>query len=86
MAARSWTQETEPVAAGVLLDVLEVGPDLALGRAAAGGEDADDAVRLLVAELEQRRRSAAPLNRRDRFRLTMHSPRPGDEVASLRRS
>ena len=40
------------VAAGILLDVLEVGPDLALGRAAAGGEDADDPVLLLVAEVE----------------------------------
>ena len=41
------------VAAGVPLDVLEVGPDLALRRAAAGGEEADDPVRLLVAEVEQ---------------------------------
>ena len=41
------------VASGVPLDVLQVGPDLALGGAAAGGEDADDAVPLLLAEYEQ---------------------------------
>ena len=63
------------VAPGVLLDVLEVGPDLALGRAAAGGEDADDAVLLLVAEVEQPA-DLRPLVAREMFLLTMHSPRP----------
>ena len=37
------------LAVGVPPEVAEVDPDLALGRAAAGGEEADDPVRLLLA-------------------------------------
>ena len=54
---------------------LKIGPDLALRGAAARGEDADHAVLLLVAEVEQPA-DLAPLVPPETILLTMHSPRP----------
>ena len=64
------------VATGILLDVLEIGPDLAFGRAAAGRENADDVDRSPWRRTSSLPPTWAPLNARDIRRLTMHSPLP----------
>ena len=51
-------------AVGVGGDVVDAGPDLALGDAAAGAEEADDVVDLLVADAELAA-ELAPAKRRD---------------------